>query len=217
LRGDSSAHLVLLHDPSKPQHLAWRARLLKRLRTHIDATVASSSRSSSKEEEVKDDDEADDNPTKTRGQSREHRVNEEAEAEAILSRVHFMGRLSPNEFMEVLRRSHVVLDPFPFGGGVTSLESFAVCAPVITCPTCQSVPQLAAGMYRRMQLPLLLPVSPVVSSSEEFVDAALSLLSDDGARVQLNKAICERRQVLFEDTDSVNEWAGFLHRVAATG
>ena len=33
---------------------------------------------------------------------------------------------------------------------MTSLEAFSVCAPIITAPSLQSVPQLAAGMYRSM-------------------------------------------------------------------
>jgi hypothetical protein len=44
----------------------------------------------------------------------------------------------------------VMLDPFPFGGGVTTLESLSVCTPVITLPSRQSVPQLAAGMIQTM-------------------------------------------------------------------
>ena len=47
----------------------------------------------------------------------------------------------------------VVLDPFPFGGGVTTLEAFSVCSPVVTAPNLQTVPRLAAGMYRHMRCP----------------------------------------------------------------
>jgi hypothetical protein len=43
-----------------------------------------------------------------------------------------------------------MLDPFPFGGGVTTLESLSVYTPVITLPSRQSVPQLAAGMIQTM-------------------------------------------------------------------
>ena len=44
----------------------------------------------------------------------------------------------------------VMLDPFPFGGGVTTLEALSTCTPVITLPSRQTVPQLAAGMIDTM-------------------------------------------------------------------
>ena len=43
-----------------------------------------------------------------------------------------------------------MLDPFPFGGGVTTLEALSTCTPVITLPSRQTVPQLAAGMIDTM-------------------------------------------------------------------
>ena len=52
----------------------------------------------------------------------------------------------------LLRAAHVLIDPYPFGGGVTTLEALAACAPVVTAPALQTVPQLAAGFYRRLGL-----------------------------------------------------------------
>jgi hypothetical protein len=46
----------------------------------------------------------------------------------------------------ILPAGRVMLDPFPFGGGVTALEAFAVCTPVVTMPGAQTVPELAAGV-----------------------------------------------------------------------
>ena len=44
------------------------------------------------------------------------------------------------------------LDPFPFGGGVTTLEAFSVCRLAVTAPSLQSVVALAAGFYRRLNI-----------------------------------------------------------------
>jgi predicted O-linked N-acetylglucosamine transferase (SPINDLY family) len=125
-------------------------------------------------------------------------------------RVVFLPRLAPIEFLGLLRRAALVLDPFPFGGGVTSLEAFAVCAPIVTAPPLQTVPALAAGMYRRMGL----ASAPVVRNEGEYVGSALELLQNNSARARLAAAICDRRPILFEDEASVEEWAAFLRHAA---
>lgn len=76
--------------------------------------------------------------------------------EALLSRIVWVPWLTPQEYVTMLAIGDVMLDPYPFGGGVTTLESIAVCTPVVTLPGAQSVPQLAAGRQpapRRYFLP----------------------------------------------------------------
>ena len=52
----------------------------------------------------------------------------------ILSRIVWSKSLSASEYLVLLSLGDVMIDPFPFGGGVTTLESLAVCTPVITQP-----------------------------------------------------------------------------------
>jgi hypothetical protein len=66
-------------------------------------------------------------------------------ASGLLSRIVWLASLTPQEYVTMLAIGDVMLDPFPFGGGVTTLESVAVCTPVVTFPSGQSVPQLATG------------------------------------------------------------------------
>lgn len=72
-------------------------------------------------------------------------IDVSAQVEALLGRIVWVDSLTPQEYLTLLAFGDVMLDPFPFGGGVTTLESVAVCTPVITLPVAQSVPQLAAG------------------------------------------------------------------------
>ena len=138
--------------------------------------------------------------------------------EGAMKRVVFLERLQPNQFLAFLRAAAVVLDPFPFGGGVTTLEGFAVCAPIVTAPSLQTVPHLAAGMYRRMGLTL--PASrrsgPPAETATELAGAALGLLWNVTARVSLVDGICERRHLLFNDDESAREWSDWIQRVAKT-
>lgn len=57
---------------------------------------------------------------------------------------------------------------FKFGGGVTSLEAFSLCKPVITLPDKQTVPQLTKGMYEHMGMGEL-----VARSLDEFAELAV--------------------------------------------
>jgi len=142
--------------------------------------------------------------------------------EGMTKRVVFLERLQPTQFLAFLRAAAVVLDPFPFGGGVTTLEGFAVCAPIVSAPSLQTVPRLAAGMYRRMGLNSTPPSPPhdnehlKRNSADGLADAALALLWNETARASLMDDICKRRHVLFNDDESILEWSKWLQNVAKT-
>lgn len=62
------------------------------------------------------------------------------------SRVRFVSPLSGRDFFRLQCRADIVLDPFPFGGGVTIIEALACGTPVVTSGAMQSVHRLAEGM-----------------------------------------------------------------------
>ena len=133
-------------------------------------------------------------------------------AKAVLDRVLWMPSLSPEEYLIMLALGDVMLDPFPFGGGVTTLESLAVCTPVLTLPAQQNVPQLAAGMLRSLHLSPHLESLLVLSRTEDFVHHVEEILQIEGG---LRGEICDRvvrGERLFSDLVTVREWERFLLR-----
>lgn len=64
----------------------------------------------------------------------------------LWSRVRFVGPLSARDFFDLQCRADVVLDPFPFGGGVTTLEALSCGTPVVTAGALQNVHRLAEGI-----------------------------------------------------------------------
>jgi hypothetical protein len=143
------------------------------------------------------------------------------------------------------------VDPFPFGGGVTTLEALSVCTPVITVPTAQTVPALTAGMIlTMMQSNQTIQASSedrhlennsnneggsllgqlIASTREEMAATVIRLLKSDlksrqaaftnpqaphtNELLSLRSALCERSSLVFEQRESVNEWAEFLRRAA---
>ncbi|GMH55796.1 hypothetical protein TrRE_jg11220, partial [Triparma retinervis] len=126
--------------------------------------------------------------------------------------VRFIPSVGREDFARIVKRSAVVVDPFPFGGGVTTLECLHICKVVVTCGLCQgNVPRLATGMVERIGLGGEL----VVGGAAEMVERVVGLLEDEGGRRELEGKICERKGVLYGrgDGEEIKEWQGWLERV----
>ena len=103
----------------------------------------------------------------------------------------------------------VIIDAFPVGGSVSVIEALALCKAVVTMPAQQTVLTIAAGLYRRMGLREL-----VATSKRDFVETAHRLLINKRYRKGVERDICDRNGVLFDDEASVDEWAQFLSYAA---
>ena len=133
-------------------------------------------------------------------------------AENTLQRIYWMPSLKPEEYVILLSLGDVMLDQFPFGGGVTTLEALAVCTPVVTLPSLQNVPQLAAGMLRSLHLPKHIEDILIVSDTNAYLHSIDEIMSSSTAiREQLCQQIIHNKQ-LFEDQNTVKEWEVFLQR-----
>ena len=90
--------------------------------------------------------------------------------EDIRDRVRVFRRLDFDEFIRLAQLCDVVLDPFPVGGGRSSLELFSVGAPIVMLEPRTSIVQLTRGMYEVMGDPC---PRCITHSETEFVDAAI--------------------------------------------
>lgn len=118
-----------------------------------------------------------------------------------LSRIVFVPSVSSDKFQILLQEATLLLDPFPFGGGVTSLEAFALCKPVVTLRPAQTVMHLTDGMLKLMKMNELR-----TSTLQEFVATATEIRFNATQRSKLQAEICEQNGVLFESDDTINEW-----------
>jgi hypothetical protein len=139
--------------------------------------------------------------------------------EMINTRFLWLTQLSPQQYLGLLALGDVMLDPFPFGGGVTSLEAFSMCTPVLTLPKKQTVPALTAGMIRAM-----------FPNNEELLDEFIftdednlfnqiqTLLTDPQKRFSLRQSICDHNDRLYSGSvvsmETIDEWGQFLYSVS---
>lgn len=103
----------------------------------------------------------------------------------------------------------MLLDPFPFGGGVTSLEAFGLCKAVVTLPSVQSVPKLTAGMIKMMNITSKL----IAANEDEYVEVVIRLLENEEYRKSVETQICENDHLLYSQKPVVDEWESVFRRV----
>lgn len=170
----------------------------------------------------------------------EHQIAKySAKPSVILAKIKFVPMARGDDYFALLRAATLLLDPFPFGGGVTTLEAFAMCRAVVTAPRLQSVVSLARGMRGRPRLVIFFiyrPTprgslfryrtmnmtaadAPIARDAAEAVKLATALSDDAGRRTELEARICETRadpgRSLFSNSNAVDEWAAFLTKAAA--
>jgi protein O-GlcNAc transferase len=124
-----------------------------------------------------------------------------------IRRVKFLKTLSQPDFLHLLASADVLLDPFPFCGGNSSYEAFAVGSPVVTYPSPFLRGRLTAAMYRRMGLESL-----VSQNVKQYVDAAVALGTDRDHNRAVRKAIESQSGVLFEHQDEITSWELVLRK-----
>ena len=105
-----------------------------------------------------------------------------------------------------------MIDPYPFGGGNTTLEALAMGTPVVTCPPQLARGRLAAAFYNQMNYTEL-----IVASSEEMIKKAISIAKQGKEREKARTEIAQKRGVLFENMDGVKEFEVALEKAHEIG
>jgi predicted O-linked N-acetylglucosamine transferase (SPINDLY family) len=134
-------------------------------------------------------------------------------------RIIWLDNLKSHEYSALLAAGDLMLDPFPFGGGVTTLESLAVCTPVMTLPSAQTVPALAAGMIRQIAHNAgdsSIAIDLIADSVESYIERAVALLGGNTPTavsdrlLAIRQAVCAHNWVLFESQSAAREWGALI-------
>ncbi|CAN0092911.1 unnamed protein product, partial [Ectocarpus sp. 8 AP-2014] len=142
-------------------------------------------------------------------------------------RVVFVPRVGLKEFSGLVELADVVLDPFPVGGGRSSLEIFAVGVPIVMLYNRTSILQLTYGMYATMGLEGAVgqttgssgvaggPVSLVTYSEDQFIRSAVAVATDTGLNGRSRELILANNHRLYEQDTVVTEWEDFLEGIVS--
>jgi len=119
---------------------------------------------------------------------------------AHMNRVHILPRVTPENFLRLVRAADVLLDVPQWAGGKTSLESFAMGTPIVHWPG-----QFMRGRHTLMFLRRMGITATIADSAESYADIAIRLVHDADFRRDIRAQIAANSHRLFNDTPSIRE------------
>ena len=131
-----------------------------------------------------------------------------AQRPELLPRIQWMAKVPKAQYLAVLRALDVMLDPFPFGGGNTTLEAIAVGTPVVTCPPPRLRGRLAACFLREIGL-----TEGIAEDVHDYVRKAVRLAGP--GRAAHSAALLQRGERLWAQPAFVQSFAEGLRGALA--
>lgn len=126
-------------------------------------------------------------------------------APLLLERAVFLAQVPLPRFLAVCRHADCVLDPIQFGGGNSSLECFAVGAPVVTLPQGLLRNRITYAAYRQIDW-----LDLVAKDEAGYIDLAHRLGADADFRQSMRSEVRARSAPLFAHQGAVDELSAFL-------
>ncbi len=120
-------------------------------------------------------------------------------------RVIFVERMPTDKFLGLLLLADALLDVPTFSGGNSSLEAFALGAPIVTWPGNFMRARVTAGCYWQMGLNDL-----IASDAESYVSLALKLAHSADFKKTMQEKINQNSHKLFERIEVVRELERFF-------
>ncbi|MGA2229869.1 MAG: tetratricopeptide repeat protein [Tepidisphaeraceae bacterium] len=102
-------------------------------------------------------------------------------------RVEFVARQPWEGYMATYRRIDILLDPLPYGGGVTTCDALWMGVPVVTLRGQTTQGRGGASILGNLGLPEL-----VAANAEHYVRIAVELAKDDARRAELRGTLRKR-------------------------
>jgi protein O-GlcNAc transferase len=123
--------------------------------------------------------------------------------------IKIINSLKYDEYLNLMNLADITLDPFPFGGGNTQLESFAFGTPVITKPDDYLKGRITGALYHQMAEWEPEVLFCLAATSAEYVEKAVYLGKNPEFRHQLSQKILNTHPTIFETKAVIQEFDEF--------
>ena len=116
----------------------------------------------------------------------------------VVSRIRFLPVCPHADYLALLGLADVVLDTPHFSGGNSSLEAFAMGAPVVTLPGAYARSRFTYASYSRMGV-----MDCVARDDREYVGLAIRLGTDRGHAAAMRRRIIKAGAAIYDDLGTV--------------
>ena len=134
----------------------------------------------------------------------------EQRSAGVTDRLRFVPPQSSQGFLNLLACSDVLLDPFHFGGNNSTMEGLALGVPIVTLPAAFLRGRFTLGHYQEMGY-----LDCVADRPERYVELALRLACEPGARDAARREILRASPALFDRPDAGHALGEALLGIAA--
>jgi len=134
-----------------------------------------------------------------------HRLQPILAKEGVEERLWFIHHWN---YVEVLSRAAVVLDTFPYGGCLTSLEALAHAKPLVTLPSEYVRGRFTLAMYEQMGF-----LDLVSENVDDYINLSVSIGTNTTYQNELKQKIRKYYELLHENDNSVQEWSELFWKV----
>lgn len=123
-------------------------------------------------------------------------------------RVDWLPPMPRDHFFSLLALGDIMLDPFPFCGGNTTLEALSFGTPVVTLPTRHIRGRLTYTFYRTIGI-----MDCVAENTNEYVHTAVHLGTNPHTREKIREKILARCGKLYDNVTFIDELSEALSKM----
>jgi tetratricopeptide (TPR) repeat protein len=110
----------------------------------------------------------------------------------VTQRIRWIPKQAGDRYASLIANARVILDPIQFGGVNTTYDAIAMGKVTVTWPTRFNKGRYTSACYRAIGA-----AEGIVASSEEYVEQAVRLATDDDYRHALEKKVVQGRDAIF--------------------